>query len=74
MYKETIDNLLKAYTQVKAGDPLVEGTLLGPLHTKNGVTAYKNGIAKIKEQVHCLIKASLSSLHMSSGLKFMNAS
>ncbi|CAM6082935.1 unnamed protein product [Calypogeia fissa] len=50
VYKETIDNLLKSYAHVKAGDPLVEGTLLGPLHTKAGVTAYKTGIVKIKEQ------------------------
>jgi acyl-CoA reductase-like NAD-dependent aldehyde dehydrogenase len=51
VYKETLDKLLKAYSQVKAGDPLAEGTLLGPLHTKAGVEAYKKGISKIKEQV-----------------------
>lgn len=50
VYKDTVDKLLKAFAQVKAGDPLVEGTLLGPVHTKAGVAAYKNGISKIKDQ------------------------
>jgi acyl-CoA reductase-like NAD-dependent aldehyde dehydrogenase len=52
-----MDKLLKAYSQVKAGDPLAEGTLLGPLHTKTGVEAYKKGISKIKEQVNLSLKA-----------------
>ncbi|KAL2630636.1 hypothetical protein R1flu_015322 [Riccia fluitans] len=50
IYKETVDRLLKAYSQVKAGDPLVEGTLLGPLHTTTGVKVYQEGIEKIKKQ------------------------
>lgn len=50
-YDALIPQLLKAYKQVRAGDPLVEGTLLGPLHTKDSKTRFLDGIKKIKEQV-----------------------
>jgi aldehyde dehydrogenase family 7 protein A1 len=33
VYDEMVERLLKAYSQVKAGNPLEEGTLLGPLHS-----------------------------------------
>ena len=50
-YDALIPQLLKAYKQVRAGDPLEEGTLLGPLHTKDSKTRFLDGIEKIKAQV-----------------------
>ncbi|GAQ80312.1 aldehyde dehydrogenase [Klebsormidium nitens] len=49
-YDALIPQLLKAYKQVRAGDPLEEGTLLGPLHTKDSKTRFLDGIGKIKAQ------------------------
>ena len=42
--------MVKAYKTVKIGDPLVEGTLMGPLHTKNAVKGYVDGLEEIKKQ------------------------
>ncbi|KAJ3225429.1 Alpha-aminoadipic semialdehyde dehydrogenase [Clydaea vesicula] len=50
IYDEFIAKLLKAYKQVKIGDPASEGVLCGPLHTKNAVKQYEIGIKKVKEQ------------------------
>ncbi|KAL8138612.1 hypothetical protein V2J09_004613 [Rumex salicifolius] len=37
IYQKVLDQLLTVYKQVKIGDPLENGTLLGPLHTKSSV-------------------------------------
>lgn len=42
--------MVKAYKSVKIGDPLDEGTLMGPLHTKNAVKGYVDGLEEIKKQ------------------------
>lgn len=47
---EFTDRMLKAYRQVKIGNPLEDGTLMGPLINKQAVQAYQNAITKIKEQ------------------------
>jgi len=44
------ERLTKAYATVTIGDPLAEGTLLGPLHTKHSVAAYEKAVAAAKAQ------------------------
>jgi aldehyde dehydrogenase family 7 protein A1 len=50
IYQKVLDQLLVAYKQVKIGDPLEKGTLLGPLHTPSSVQNYEKGIEAIKSQ------------------------
>lgn len=50
VYDKVVSSLLKAYQQVKIGQPLEDGTLCGPLHTKNAVKEYADGIETIKSQ------------------------
>ena len=47
---ELVQRLVKAYGQVKIGDPLKEGTLMGPLVTHEAVTDMQNAIARIKKE------------------------
>jgi len=44
------DRLLKAYKQVKIGNPLEEGTLMGPLVTRGAVSDMQAGLKTIREQ------------------------
>lgn len=50
IYDQFVPNLVAAYKQIKPGNPLVEGTLLGPVHNAAAVSEYENGIAEIKKQ------------------------
>ncbi|KAI8912769.1 Aldehyde/histidinol dehydrogenase [Gorgonomyces haynaldii] len=50
IYDDFIDRLVKAYGHVKVGDPLQEGILCGPLHTKQAVEHYKKGLESVKQQ------------------------
>ncbi|KAJ3274848.1 Aldehyde dehydrogenase 7 member B4 [Terramyces sp. JEL0728] len=50
IYDEFIQRLIKAYSQVKIGNPLEDGVLCGPLHTKAAVEHFKAGIQSVKEQ------------------------
>ncbi|KAM0007623.1 putative aldehyde dehydrogenase (NAD(P)(+)) [Helianthus debilis subsp. tardiflorus] len=50
VYDSVVDQLLEAYKQVKIGDPLEKGTLLGPLHTQASRENFENGIKVIKSQ------------------------
>jgi len=50
IYDTFLDKLKKAYGQLKPGDPLEKGTLLGPLHTRDAVKEFTDGIAEIKKQ------------------------
>jgi aldehyde dehydrogenase (NAD+) len=47
---EFTQRLLKAYDQVTIGNPLKEGTLMGPLVNKGAVSDMQAGLAKIREQ------------------------
>lgn len=49
-YNEVVQALVNAYPSIPIGDPLDEKTLMGPLHTKQGVQNYLNGLKRIKEQ------------------------
>ncbi|TVQ89915.1 MAG: aldehyde dehydrogenase family protein [Deltaproteobacteria bacterium] len=45
-----VDRLVAAYNTLPIGDPLDEGTLVGPLIDQDAVTMYERAIASIKEQ------------------------
>ncbi|KAK6264290.1 hypothetical protein SCA6_019724 [Theobroma cacao] len=50
IYQRVLDQLLDVYKQVKIGDPLQKGTLLGPLHTSSSRKNFEKGIEIIKSQ------------------------
>ncbi|KAG6835492.1 hypothetical protein H0H93_000877 [Arthromyces matolae] len=45
---EFLERLQKLYAGVKPADPLIEGTLLGPLHSTAGVETYANAINHLR--------------------------
>ena len=49
LYDDIVAKLKKAYTLVKIGDPLDQGTLYGPMHSKQGVQQYLDTIEEIKK-------------------------
>ncbi len=48
--EEVTRRLLDAYKQVRIGDPLADGTVMGPLVNRGGVDDMMNALVKIKEQ------------------------
>lgn len=50
IYHKVLERLLDVYKQVKIGNPLEKGTLLGPLHTHASRENFEKGIQKIKSQ------------------------
>ncbi|XP_031399903.1 aldehyde dehydrogenase family 7 member B4 isoform X1 [Punica granatum] len=50
IYQRVLDQLVDVYKQVKIGDPLEKGNLLGPLHTAASRKNFRNGIEVIKSQ------------------------
>jgi len=50
VYDKVVEKLVSAYKSIVIGDPLQEGTLCGPLHTKASVKDYEDGIEEIKKQ------------------------
>jgi aldehyde dehydrogenase (NAD+) len=50
IYDKLKNSLVHAYSQVRIGDPLDDGILMGPLIDKDAVKNYLNAIDKIKEQ------------------------
>lgn len=50
IYSHVIEKLLVAYSQVRAGDPLKDHTLIGPLHTQASKINFEQGIEKIQSQ------------------------
>jgi len=49
IYDSTVETLKKAYAQVKIGDPLEAGTLMGPLIDKDSVQRYLDAIDAVKK-------------------------
>ena len=47
VYDKFVERMVAAYKTIRQGDPLQEGVLIGPLHTKDAVRQYKEGIATI---------------------------
>lgn len=50
VYETVLEQLIGVYKQVKIGDPLESGTLLGPLHTPASKDNFLRGIEMIKSQ------------------------
>ncbi|KAF7837539.1 aldehyde dehydrogenase family 7 member A1 [Senna tora] len=50
IYQNVVDQLVGLYKQVKIGDPLEKGTLVGPVHTRTSVENFQKGISTIKSQ------------------------
>jgi aldehyde dehydrogenase family 7 protein A1 len=50
IYDKFVASLVSAYGNLKPGNPLTPGTLLGPLHAESSVKEYEDGIAEIKKQ------------------------
>lgn len=48
--REVAEKLAKAYGTVKIGDPLAQGTLMGPLIDEDAVQGYLDAVAAAKEQ------------------------
>ncbi|KAJ7757006.1 NAD-aldehyde dehydrogenase [Mycena metata] len=46
---EFLDRLQKVYSALKPGDPLDDGTLLGPVHSLTAVDTYRKGIQYLKD-------------------------
>lgn len=49
IYNEVVERLKKAYTKIRIGDPIVPGTLYGPMHNKQGVDLYLKTIEEAKK-------------------------
>ncbi|KAF3324151.1 aldehyde dehydrogenase family 7 member A1 [Carex littledalei] len=50
IYQTVLEQLTEVYKQVRIGDPLEKGTLLGPLHTPASKENFVKGIQAIKSQ------------------------
>ncbi|KOM39951.1 hypothetical protein LR48_Vigan04g014900 [Vigna angularis] len=50
IYTNVLEQLVGLYKQVKIGNPLEKGTLVGPLHTRTSVENFQKGISVIKSQ------------------------
>lgn len=47
-YRELVDRLISAYRQVRIGDPLDDGVLMGPLIDQAAVEAYRGALEEVK--------------------------
>jgi len=45
LYDEVLEKLVKAYAQVRIGDPLDDNTIYGPMHSRSGVELFKQTVA-----------------------------
>ncbi|XP_046329682.1 alpha-aminoadipic semialdehyde dehydrogenase-like [Haliotis cracherodii] len=45
VHDQVVERLVKAYGQLRIGDPLDDGVLYGPLHSKQGVAQYKQAVS-----------------------------
>uniref|UniRef100_A0A670JM74 Alpha-aminoadipic semialdehyde dehydrogenase n=1 Tax=Podarcis muralis TaxID=64176 RepID=A0A670JM74_PODMU len=50
IHDEVVEKLVKAYAQVRIGDPWDANTLYGPLHTEQAVKLYVDAVAQAKQQ------------------------
>lgn len=49
LHDELVEKLKQAFAQVKIGNPLKEGVICGPLHTRSAVDVYEKTCAEIRE-------------------------
>ena len=50
LYDAFVERMVSAYPKLKIGNPLEDGTLVGPLHSKQSVKNYLDGLEEIKKQ------------------------
>lgn len=50
LYDAFVERMVKAYPKLTIGNPLEDGTLVGPLHSKQSVKNYIDGLEEIKKQ------------------------
>jgi len=50
LYDAFVERMVSAYPKLTIGNPLEDGTLVGPLHTEQSVKNYMDGIEEIKKQ------------------------
>jgi len=50
IHDQVLERLVKAYKQIKIGNPLQDGVLCGPLHSQQAVDGYVNAIAQAQQQ------------------------
>ncbi|MFH1850883.1 MAG: aldehyde dehydrogenase family protein [Candidatus Neomarinimicrobiota bacterium] len=50
MFQDVADRLVAAYKQVRIGDPLDPGTLMGPVIDQGCIEAYKHALDRIKDE------------------------
>jgi len=50
IYDQVVTRLVTAYKSVKIGNPLEEGVLCGPVHTKSAVKEYSEGLKRIEAE------------------------
>jgi len=50
LYDAFVARMVKAYASVVIGDPMDSKTLMGPMHSENGLRDFTEGLKKIKEQ------------------------
>nr|CCA21165.1 unnamed protein product [Albugo laibachii Nc14] len=50
IYEQFLQRLVSAYKNVRVGSPLKDGVLCGPLHNKEAVKKYLEGVETIKKQ------------------------
>uniref|UniRef100_A0A6G1SPQ4 aldehyde dehydrogenase (NAD(+)) n=1 Tax=Aceria tosichella TaxID=561515 RepID=A0A6G1SPQ4_9ACAR len=55
IHDQVVESLAQAYKQVKIGNPLEDGVICGPLHTKAAVAAYDQAIEEAKAAGGCVI-------------------
>lgn len=67
--KDFIEKLKNAYQQVKIGDPLQEGTLMGPVHSQMAVDMYKTCLEESKAQGGEIVLGERPVQHSSQGLE-----
>ena len=50
IYDQFLARLQAAYKSIRIGDPLAEGTLMGPVHTAGAIKEFEEGIAEATKQ------------------------
>lgn len=50
VYDKFVERMVKAYKSLKIGNPMDDGTLVGPLNSKMGVKQYEEGLKEIVKQ------------------------
>lgn len=50
IYDDFVARMVKTYKNIRIGDPMSPDTLVGPLHSKQGIKTYVDGLKEIQKQ------------------------